>query len=106
MSANSASFQPHITGPTLDGTALDPHRYDDIIHLNHPISRTHPRMSLEARSAQFAPFAALSRYHEIIKSIDKTAQNQLDTDRRNSLIDVALPSYLDNYSDSITDDLL
>ena len=88
MSANSASFQPHITGPTSNGAALDPHRYDDIIHLDRPISRTRPRMSLAARSAQFAPFATLSRYHEIIKSIDETAQNQLDTDRQNSLINI------------------
>lgn len=96
MSANSASFQPHIVGPTSDGAALDPHRYDDIIHLDRPASRAHPRMSLAARSAQFAPFATLSRYHEIIKSIDGTAQHQLDTDRQNSLIDIELPDYLDN----------
>lgn len=101
MSANSASFQPNITGPTLDGATLDPHRYDDIIHLDRPISRTHPCMSLEARSAQFAPFATLSRYHEIIKSIDETVGNQLDTDRKNSLIDVALPNYLDDCPEGV-----
>ena len=37
-----------------------PHRYDDIIDLEHPVSRTHPRMSVQDRAAQFAPFAALT----------------------------------------------
>ena len=34
--------------------------YDDIIALPHPEPRTHPRMSLHDRAAQFSPFAALT----------------------------------------------
>ncbi|MBR3537943.1 MAG: hypothetical protein IKN79_02585 [Eubacterium sp.] len=41
-------------------------RYGDIIHLPHPISRKHPRMSREQRAAQFAPFAALTGYDQVI----------------------------------------
>ena len=42
-------------------------KYEDIINLPHHVSKKHPRMSLEARSAQFAPFAALNGYDELIK---------------------------------------
>ena len=45
--------------------------YDDIINLPHHISKKHPQMSLEARSAQFAPFAALTGYEEMIKETEK-----------------------------------
>lgn len=41
--------------------------YDDIINLAHHVSNKHPRMSLEARSAQFAPFAALTGYDDQVR---------------------------------------
>ena len=45
----------------------DEHKYDDIINLPHPTSRNHPRMPLEDRAAQFAPFAALTGHEAAIK---------------------------------------
>lgn len=42
------------------------HAYDDIIHLPHPEPKHHPRMSLEARAAQFAPFAALTGHQAVL----------------------------------------
>ena len=47
--------------------------YSDIIGLEHPTSRTHPRMAAEMRAAQFAPFAALTGYDE---AIEETAMRQ------------------------------
>ena len=42
------------------------HKYDSIINLEHYKSKKHPPMSLYARSAQFAPFAALTGYEEAV----------------------------------------
>ena len=41
-------------------------KYDDIINLSRPISKNHKQMSVYERSAQFAPFAALTGYDESI----------------------------------------
>lgn len=35
-------------------------KYEDIIHLPHPVSKRHPQMGTKERAAQFAPFAALT----------------------------------------------
>lgn len=41
--------------------------YDDIISLEHPSPKRHKRMSRLDRAAQFAPFAALKGYEEVIE---------------------------------------
>ena len=41
-------------------------RYQDIIGLDHPVSKRHARMSMEGRAAQFAPFAALTGFEDSI----------------------------------------
>lgn len=46
-------------------------KYDDIINMPRHISKKHPQMSLEMRSAQFAPFAALTGYDEQIEEISR-----------------------------------
>ena len=42
------------------------HKYDDIIHLPHHVSRIHPQMYMEDRAAQFSSFAALTGHEEAI----------------------------------------
>lgn len=49
--------------------------YDDIINLPHPTSAKHPRMSMYARAAQFAPFAALTGYEETIREATEHNEN-------------------------------
>ncbi len=55
--------------------------YDDIIHLPHPTSQKHPRMSRLDRAAQFSPFAALTGYEGAIRETARL------TDRRVELSD-------------------
>lgn len=53
-------------------------KYDDIINLPHHVSKKHPRMSLEARSAQFAPFAALTGYDEVIRETARLTNKRIE----------------------------
>lgn len=46
----------------------NPHRYDDMLELPHPISRKHPPMNPISRAAQFSPFAALTGFDDEIAS--------------------------------------
>lgn len=52
----------------MSGKEPDPRQvYADIIDLPHHVSDHHPAMSLYDRAAQFAPFAALSGYDDLIR---------------------------------------
>lgn len=42
-------------------------KYGDIINLPHHLSSVHPHMPVTDRAAQFAPFAALTGYGDVIK---------------------------------------
>lgn len=54
--------------------------YDDIINLPHHISTKHPQMSIEARSAQFAPFSALTGYEDAIKETARLTDKRIEID--------------------------
>ena len=53
-------------------------KYIDIINLPHHRSKKHSHMTLEERSAQFAPFAALAGYEDEIKKIDIDNEEKID----------------------------
>lgn len=59
--------------------------YDDIINLSRPISK-HPRMSLYQRSAQFAPFAALTGYEGQVKETARLTDRRIELDEEMKLI--------------------
>jgi len=52
--------------------------YDDIINLPHPISKTHPQMSMADRAAQFNPFAALNGYTDAIGETGRLVDEKLE----------------------------
>ncbi len=52
-------------------------KYKDIINLSRPKSK-YPSMSLNNRSAQFAPFSALTGYDEKIKEIARITHCKLE----------------------------
>lgn len=55
-------------------------KYDDIINLPHHVSENHPQMSIQARAAQFSPFAALSGHGDAIKETARLTDSQRDLD--------------------------
>ena len=51
--------------------------YADIIDLPHHQSKTKPQMSLHDRAAQFAPFAALQGYSELVEDEAKSSLEKI-----------------------------
>ena len=52
--------------------------YDDIIILQHHVSKNHPRMSMYQRAAQFAPFAALVGHEAMIAETARLTDAEID----------------------------
>lgn len=52
--------------------------YEDIIHLPHPTSKKHPRMSMEERAAQFSPFAALTGFGGVIQETGRLTGRRVE----------------------------
>ena len=65
---------------------LNNHKYDDIINLPHHVSKKHPQMSLEARSAQFAPFAALTGYGDALEEPQRETEDRIELDEEQKKI--------------------
>lgn len=53
-------------------------KYADIINLPHHVSTKHSQMSIEARAAQFAPFAALVGYDEAVANTIKKVEKEVE----------------------------
>ncbi len=69
--------------------------YDDIIGLAHHVSATHPHMPVADRAAQFAPFAALTGYEEVIDETGRLTDVRPEPDEaRLADLDAALRALL------------
>ena len=74
--------------------------YDDIINLPHHVSKTRPRMSIEQRSAQFAPFSALTGYEDEIVETGRLVDGRIDLDEEvKQMLDIKLQAITDKLSE-------
>lgn len=65
-------------------------KYDNIIKLPH-YEPKHPRMSIDARSAQFAPFSALTGYSDAVNETARQTDRQINiTDDVKNILDMKL----------------
>ena len=53
-------------------------KYDDIINMEHHVSKKHKQMSLHDRSAQFAPFAALVGFDDMVEETARQEQEKME----------------------------
>lgn len=70
----------------MDNKNPDIHRYDDIIHLPHHVSKTHPQMPVSDRAAQFAPFAALTGHDAAIRETARLTEEKAELDENAKMI--------------------
>ena len=55
-------------------------KYDDILHLPHPTSEKHLRMSISDRAAIFSPFAALTGHGDAIRETARLTEQKMELD--------------------------
>ena len=77
-------------------------KYQDIINLPHYEPKRHPRMSIEARSAQFAPFSALTGYDDVVNETGRLTQRKLELSEEQKInISLKLQEALDSKKEVI-----
>ena len=76
-------------------------KYDEIINLPHHVSATRPQMPMSDRAAQFAPFAALTGYDDVIDEAGRLTERRvaLEEDGMDEL-NAKLLFLLENLADS------
>ena len=52
--------------------------YSDIINLPHHVSKNRSQMSMRDRAAQFAPFAALTGYDDVVKETARLTYKKIE----------------------------
>ena len=62
----------------MNASAGNPHKYDDMIGLPHPVSRTHPPMARGKRAAQFASFDALTGFGAAIHEAGRETEEKIE----------------------------
>lgn len=55
-------------------------KYEEIINMPHHVSEKHPKMAKNERSAQFAPYAALSGYDAVVRETARRTSRRIALD--------------------------
>lgn len=83
--------------------STDPHRYDDLLDLPHPVILLRPRMSALTRAAQFNPFAALTGYDDQVKETARLTDDEIDlSSGALSMLDLQLQYLMAHLEDRLT----
>lgn len=53
-------------------------KYEDMLYLDPLVSKTHRKMSIQDRAAQFMPFAALTGYEDLIRESSRITQSRIE----------------------------
>lgn len=64
----------------MDDNNKSPRDYEDIIHLPHPVSKSHPPMPISDRAAQFAPFSALTGHYAALQETARRTEERVELD--------------------------
>ena len=78
-------------------------KYDDIINLPYEKSKTHHHMSNSNRAAQFAPFAALTCYEELIRETARLTQKKIMISSEKKIDISNKLEYISSLKDNIID---
>lgn len=73
--------------------------YSDIIHLPHHTSKYRPRMKIETRAAQFAPFAAVGHESSINEAARYVSKKKVLDDSEKEMINLDLIDIHSNIDD-------
>lgn len=65
-----------------------PNDYSDIINSPRPTNHAKTPLSVEARAAQFSPYATLSGHKDIVNANEDLASHKINIDREITIEDV------------------
>lgn len=77
--------------------------YEEMLYMDHPVSKKHPQMSLSDRAAQFSPFAALTGFEEATEETERRTDEKIILDEsRKAYLNMQLQEVL-NSSDRMAE---
>lgn len=90
----------HLPEEMKEAAAEAERLYGDLLHIQRPVSKKHPRSSRNSRAAQFSPFAALTGYEEaILETARLTKEKPELSEEQKEQLDRTMRELLENPSE-------